>query len=220
MNYLEIVISNYLIDSDVRDKNVIQIAEYLYVSRALVYKVLNKMGYNSFTLFKAEKNKYQKSHSERIKQLISSEGDSNNNIVDSIYSANNLFIMGFNENKTIADYFTRQLVNLGFMAINVSDSKQIYSYLKLMKTNDVLIFISNSGADLEDYNKIANCDPKKFVITTTGSLLYTHGSNSIGIQNHVSTLANVFERDSILESLDKVQSILFQVYGTKLKINL
>lgn len=220
MNYLEAVICNYLIDTDISDMTTIEIAEHFYVSRALIYKVLNKMGYNSFTAFKLEKYKYQKTCSSKLEQLVFDTEENINNLVNSIYFANNIYVIGYNENKIVADYFTRQLVNLEFIAIHISDCKQIHSYLKLMQSNDLIIFISNSGTDIDDYNKMMNSKVEKYVIATIDSLLYKRGSNPIGIENQVSPLADIFERESIFETLNVIQRILFRIYAYKLSMKL
>lgn len=219
MNYLESVICDYLIDKELGNMTTGEIADNFFVSRALIYKVLNKMGYSSFTAFKNEKSQYQKTFFNKTELMSFDIGEGINNLVNCICCANNVYVIGYNENKIIADYFTRQLVNLEIVAIHVSDSKQIFSYMKIMKKNDLIIFISNSGTDIEDYNNMANSKVEKYVITTTDSLVYKRGTNPIGINNQVSLLANIFERESIFEILNVIQIILFRIYGSKISIS-
>lgn len=207
MNYLEEIIRDYLLDNDISNISVKHIAQHFFVSRALVYKVLNKMGYSSFEDFKVSKQVYQEEQKNKLKTMARCGDEDIKRISHCIVNSNIIYVVAYAESRLVGEYFTRQLINLNKIAIHISDERQIISYSSVIEKDDLIIFLSNNDYT-KAYKKIEHINCDNFVITRTGSGLYYSVQNCVGYGEPLDELANRCERDPALEMIIVANTIL------------
>lgn len=217
MNYLEITIKEHLLNTDISTATTTQIAQEFYVSRAFVYKVINKLGYSSFESFKNAKEDFNNNQADIITKELRGFNHEFDDMVISIISARVVYVIAFDELQACGSYFSRQLINLRCLTININDVSTIASYDRLMKKNDIIIYLSSIGAVRELKALPRNCYAR-YYISPYNSELYKLEKNIIGYINSSNPLSNNFERDSLIAILEKIEVILNGVRLQKLKL--
>lgn len=208
MSKLEEEIKDYLINKQVSDMTASDIAEYFFVSRSYVYKVLNRMGYKSFSKFKEAKLLQEVRYGDNANYRTRLNNETINRLVDELDFTRRVIIIGFHGSAVVAEYMSKQLVNLGIFAISISERKSLNAHLKIMSTTDIVLFLSNTGFDEEIQLNMEKVECSKYVITQFDSLIYHATPNHIGVINNINTLSTQFERENISEMVVLVQIIL------------
>lgn len=208
MSKLEEEIRDYLINKQVSDMTATDIAEYFFVSRSYVYKVLNRMGYKSFSKFKEAKLLQEVRYEDNTNYRTRLNKETINHLVDELDFTRRVIIIGFHGSAIVAEYMSRQLVNLGIFAIYISERKSLNAHLKIISDMDIVLFLSNTGFDEEIQLNMGKVECSMYVVTQFDSLIYHSTPNHIGIVNNINTLSNQFERENVSEMVVLVQIIL------------
>ncbi|WOO88407.1 hypothetical protein R2F61_05615 [Mollicutes bacterium LVI A0078] len=216
MNDLEIRIQEYMIDSDIEDMTVKQIADNLYVSRALVYKVIKKMGFNSLGEFKKKQEHQLRRNFIYSHNIVERDLKTVKQLIENIDTYNIIFIIGFHGTEIVAKYFVRQLINLGKLAICITDKYQLISLLQIVTGKDLFIGLSNTGLDEATIRLFRDIKHQKYVITQYMSPVYESSELRIGVKDDISNVSTRFERETSVELMIVVQFILIEYRNIKL----
>lgn len=216
MNHLELTIKEYLLNTDISKQTTNQIAQHFYVSRALVYKVINKLGYNSFDAFKRDKAASQNQVISGLVDELKAYNSEINDLILSISQSHLVFVVAFGQCKTVGSYLTRQLINLGCLTINIDDESIVESYNRLLQPGDIVIYVSLSGLGAELRN-LPRSNLNRYTIAPYESELYNMEKNVIGYVENFTMLSNTFERNSLAALMNKIEIILDGVRVQKVK---
>lgn len=217
MNYLEIMIKDHLLNTDINETTTKEIAQQFYVSRALVYKVINKLGYSSFESFKIDKQVFTEQKAIDLGRVLKKHGSEVEEIIIAIILAPVVYVIGLEETRASGMYLTRQLINLGVLAINIDDRSSISSYARIINGKDIIIYLSASG-NVQEQKYLSNISCTRFVIAPLLSDLYTYEKKSIGFENNITNLSNTYERNSIAALIEKIELILSGVRIQTIKL--
>lgn len=212
MNYLEKSLKEFLTDNDISEMTVKDIAEQLYVSRALVYKVLNKMGYTSFGQFKIEKQNYHHHQQYGVSNANEDNKRIEEKLVVDIKKANIVYVVGFQENKIAAEYMTTQFLNIKKISQAIVHMNQLKSQLAMLRESDLIIFLSNTGTEDDFAPEINGILSGKYAITQEGSNLSGMVENTILINSYSEIFSNKYERENLIQMLIAIQHI-FDLYN-------
>ncbi len=208
MKNLDVEIREYLTDNDVSQFTVQDVASMFYVSRAFVYKVLNNLGYNSFTEFKDDKRIHNLKDQAAYGKIAFSNDDVINNFMEKLESSTHVYIVALAESTIAGEYMSRQLVNIGKRAIVIKDVLDLKSYKLLFDIDDIVIIISNIGQDIDVLKILENSDVNTFTFTQYGSYLYKESHNHIGINTNLTSLSDKFERENCTNLIIAIQIVL------------
>lgn len=216
MNNLEYEIKEYIINHDLTNITVKQIADKFYVSRPHVYRIINKMGYHSLQELQDKKvNNGTQVENTGINKVIMDydviDSDVIYELAQDVVKAQNVYIVGYYVSEVLALYLSRQLVNLRINAIPVVDVYQLKGYSQIFSSNDVIICLSNTGEESDISDSIKLITHRKYVITKFQSDLYNREKHSIGIKNNINKISNRFECENILEAMLVIQICLNEV---------
>lgn len=216
MNNLEYEIKQYIINHDLTNITVKQIADKFYVSRPHIYRIINKMGYHSLQELQDKKvNDGTRIDDTGINKVIMDydviDSDVICELAEDVVKAKNVYIVGYYVSEVLALYLSRQLVNLKINAIPVLDVYQLKGYSQIISDDDVIICLSNTGEESDISNSIKLIKHRKYVITKFQSDLYNREKHSIGIKNNINEISNRFECENILEAMLVIQICLNQV---------
>lgn len=211
MNNLENEIKEYLIDNDLTDKSVNQIADEFYVSRAYIYKVINKLGFNSYRDMKFQKQLKSEMPMKRTSEIQEISSNALDNIVYEIKSCNMVFILGCGLSKVSAEYFGSQLLNLGYFALWFWDIKQYKEYLNMKKKSSLTIIVSSSGVIEPQVKRILTESNKTYAVTVLDSELYNTATNVVGFNSKVDKLSDKFSRENQVDLLLVLHQILLGI---------
>ncbi len=216
MNNLEYEIKEFIINADVSKMTVKEIAEKYYVSRAYIYRIINKMGYHSLQELSEKKESCRNDSASLGKNKIIMDYDVIdteiiNALATDVLQARNVYIVGYYVSGMLAQYLTRQLVNLKIQATPILDLYQLNGYKQIIKNDDLIICISNTGTEHEINESIKSIKGLKYVITKYQSELYENESKAIGIKNNINEISNRFECENILEAMLVIQVCLNQI---------
>ena len=208
----------YLIRTDISNKSAETIAKELFVSRTTIYRVCNKMGYKSFSHFKFSKETQEKVKEEKKMTEVSIDdllkmthsGDLEK-IMDEIIMAERIFVLATQATCFASNYFSRQLVNLGFFAVALRDEFEFLEYKKLFKEKDLLICISNSGENDLINNNVKDIKTKIISLTKEKSLLEKLSYYSITFDFTNYKAENSFDRENIFPIFVIIQKILINL---------
>lgn len=222
MNNLEYEIKEFIVSCDVSKMTVKEIAERYYVSRAYVYRIINKMGYHSLQEVNEKKDQsYQLDEISGCSKIIMDydvvDLDMIERLAEEAIKASNVYILGYYVSKMLAQYFTRQLVNLRINAIPILDVYQLKGYANIFCDSDLVICLSNTGTEPEINDSIASIQKHRYVITKYQSKLYNREKLSIGIKNNITEISNRFECENILEAMLVIQVCLFKIQSKQNK---
>lgn len=220
MNNLEYEIKEFIINHDLTNITVKQIADKFYVSRPHIYRVINKMGYHSLQELQEKKlNNGTRSEDSGLGKIIMDYDVIDSNVIfelaEDIVKAKNVYIVGYYVSEVLALYLSRQLVNLKVNAIPVVDVYQLKGYSQIITDSDAIICISNTGEESDISDSISLITHKKYVITKFQSDLYNREKHSIGIKNNINEISNRFECENILEAMLVIQICLNEVVKIK-----
>lgn len=220
MNNLEYEIKEFIINHDVTNITVTQIADKFFVSRPHIYRIINKMGYHSLQELQEKKSNNGKAiDNSGIGKIIMDYDVVDNDVIlelaVDVVKAKNVYIVGYYVSEVLALYMSRQLVNLKINAIPIVDIYQLKGYSQLFTTNDVVVCLSNTGEESDISESIKLLNHKKFVITKFQSELYNREKHSIGIKNNINQISNRFECENILEAMLVIQVCLNEVVKIK-----
>lgn len=197
MNDLEKEIEEYIVTSEIEDLTAKQLADKFFISRAYLYKVIKKMGYNSYTELKYEKklrsqckHKKKSSNSSYSSKLI-------NDMNRDMYTSTIIYVIGFNNTFLVAQYFARQLMNLDQLVVAIGDTSTLKKYLSMITSNDTVIYFSNTGRRIDIHGRLALCSDKYYVITKYQSELYSTANKRIGFNNEIDNLSNKYDQEDI-----------------------
>lgn len=197
MNDLEREIEEYIISNNINDMTAKEIADKFYVSRTYLYKVIKKMGYTSYTELKYEK-KMQSINEMNVKTDYSgSHSKISKQLQVEMYNAKIIYVIGFGGTGIVAQYFSRQLINLNQVVICVTDSTNLSNRVSNITNKDAVVYFSNTGTKLEIYDMLKKRTKKFFVITKYKSDLYNISSKKIGFDNDISSLSNKYDQENI-----------------------
>ncbi len=208
MNHLETEIKEYLTNNDITNMTVKEIADHFYISRALVYKVINKLGYTSFSSFKKEKFQYQSNYKKLVRNISFSNYDLIDNFIETIHNSYVVYVVSLEDSNLATKYMKQQLINLNKVSIEIIGIETLKHYFKIFSKNDLVVLISNNGNSNELYNILNQSIVKVFVLTQYGSCLYKEAPNHIGINTNAYKLADKFERENMVEIIIAIQYIL------------
>lgn len=197
MNKLEREIEEYIVSTNIEQMTAKEVADKFYVSRAYLYKVIKKMGYSSYTDLKFEK---------RMKEIYDNSSKrerplSNSKVIKAMnfdmYTSNVIFVIGIDGTSLVAQYFARQLMNLGQFVVCITDTCLLDKYLISIKATDTLIYFSNTGRRMDIHLQVEKCTSKYYVITKYNSKLYIEANKKIGFDNEVTNLSNKYDQENI-----------------------
>lgn len=106
-------------------------------------------------------------------------------------------MIGFEGAGLVADFFSRQLMNLNQLVICISDSSILIKYLLHIKSSDTVIYFSNTGRNQELYEKLQLTTNRLYVITKYKSMLYLEAEKKIGFDNEIDNLSNKYDQEDI-----------------------
>lgn len=209
----EKIVYRYLISEDISEMSASQIAKKLYVSRPTIYRVCNKMGYQSFTHLKyaKEQKKHQKSYvmdvdSTNMFDFV--DEDQLIPIIDKILVADHIFVIGTHATAIAAKFLCRQLLNLNCLAIQVEDEFELAQLKHMMSEKDLLFCLSTSGENTIITNNLSEIKSQKVGLTKKDST--TEQLCNLAITFDFSVYHNnaSFDRENIFPILVIIQKIL------------
>ncbi len=214
MNNLEDKVIEYLKMNDIDDMTAKDIADQFFVSRAYIYKVLNKMGYASYTELKYEKRNLRIPFINDVKRKTFFGNVEIDKILNAISYAKIIYIIGLDIERVVCEYFMHQLINLKKVAICVLDIHLLKKYSKVITKNDVCVLVSNSGYKIDCYEYLMELKISIYVITKHNTNLSKVSENCITFSSEESILSNDFEVDNVSKLFEAIQIILsqFKVY--------
>lgn len=220
MNNLEYEIKEFIINHDVTNITIKQIADKFYVSRPHIYRIINKMGYHSLQELQDKKTDNGKLIDDSgLGKIIMDYDVIDNDVIlelaADVVKAKNVYIVGYYVSEVLALYMSRQLVNLRVNAIPIVDIYQLKGYSQIFSDNDVIVCLSNTGEESDISDSIGLLGHKKYVITKFQSDLYNREKHSIGIKNNINQISNRFECENILEAMLVIQICLNEVVKIK-----
>lgn len=210
MNDLEMKIQEYMIENDISSLTIKQIADNLYVSRPLIYKVIKKMGFNSLEELIEKRNQHLKKNFRHNHNIVDKDLKTVKLLVDKLKNSKTVYVVGLHGTEIVASYLSRQLINLGKQSICITDKYQLLSSLNTINSDDILVTLSNTGLDKGTMCLFQEIKHPKFVITQYQSPMYESSEFRIGVNTDISTVSNRFERESIVELMIVVQFILIE----------
>ena len=217
LNENEKKIAKYLTGVDLDSKTVEKIAEELFVSRATIYRVCKKMGFNSFTHFKFEYGKFKK-NKKKMRGVDSLDIFEHVNdqhleyIVENIVKAETVYIFATFASVIAAEFFERQLVNLGIKAFIIEDEFELKERSCFINKEDIIICLSNSGELTKTANKILeNAISTVIGITKEYSTLERIAQISITFDFTSYQSGNTFDRENIFNIIVILQKILVNI---------
>lgn len=197
MNKLEREIEEYIVSTNIENMTAKEVADKFFVSRTYLYKIIKRMGYASYTDLKFEK---------RMKEIYDNSSKrerplSNSKIIKSlnsdIYTSDVIFVIGLDSTGLVAQYFARQLMNLGQFVICITDLCLVEKYISSIKITDTIVYFSNTGRRLDIHQLMNSRTSKYYVITKYNSRLFITANNKIGFDNEVTNLSNKYDQENI-----------------------
>lgn len=166
-----------------------ELAERIYSSPASLSRLVKKLGYDNFKEFKNSfitQNRHEYSgtlreHVNKILDLYPQVID--DCLIDLIHTSHKIYIIAFGNSVGIAQELAVTLMKLGHHVNRLFDSDFMYEMQPTVTNNDLLIYISNSGMDI---------DMQKFALhfkKSNKQVLVTANSNS-QLASHVSLIIN------------------------------
>ncbi|MFV0393087.1 MAG: MurR/RpiR family transcriptional regulator [Coprobacillaceae bacterium] len=216
MNDLEMKIQEYMIDNDITNLTVKQIANNLFVSRALVYKVIKKMGFNTLSEFRQKQEQQLRRNFIYNHNIVERDLKTVKQLIENIDTFNIVYVIGFHGTEIVVKYFVRQLINLGKLAICITDKYQLMSILRIVTDEDLFIGLSNTGLDEATIRLFRDIDHQKYVITQYMSPVYETSELRIGVKDDISNVSTRFERETSVELMIVMQYILIEYRNFKL----
>lgn len=210
MNELEMKIQEYMINNDVSELTIKQIADNLYVSRPLIYRVIKKMGFNSLEELIEKRNQQLRKSFLYNHNIIDKDIKVVKLLTADIRQSRIVYVLGLHGTEIVANYLSRQLLNLGKQTICITDKYQLLSVLDFITNDDLLIALSNTGLDAGTIRLFNDIKHPKYVITQYQSPVYEASENRIGVRADISTVSNRFERESTVELMIVAQFILIE----------
>jgi len=210
----EKIIYQYLISKDITQKSASEIAQQLFVSRASIYRVCYKMGYKSFSQFKYLYNqKHHELKQVEVQPVFDFVDESEIvEILEDIINAEQIYVWGAYATNIASSYFVRQLVNLGFKAILISDSFEFESRSKSITKNDIFICLSNSGVyDDTDLKNLRHLPCELICITKEGSALAQVADKAILFDFPIDKNGKAFDRENLFHLVVIAEKILVNV---------
>lgn len=212
----ELTIHRFLTNHDITLMSAKMVAEQLFVSRSSIYRVCQKMGYSSFSHYK---------YSQKISQNNDGIIEVNSldvfdhvddhelmTFIQHIQTAQVIYVVGIFATEIAARYFVRQLLNLGYQAILISDSYEFESRALHITNQDILIDFSVSGYVSELHHSIlTHCKAPILAITRTSSDLAKLAQSSILFDFEVSHDDSPFVRENLYEAITIAQKILINL---------
>lgn len=216
MNYLETIIKDFLLNTDISDITVKDVAQKFYVSRALVYKVIGKWDYTSFETFKAEIQEHEKLQFEALNAKIVNCQNEIEALVLTITFSKIVYIVSYGITKTAGKYMTRQLINLGCLAINIDDSTTIGSYNRLIGESDLIIYLSLDG-EVSKTKRFPTKYVRRYIFAPENSEISMHEKNVIVFESNRTNLSSHFEQESVVSLLEQIDVTLSGIKVQKMK---
>lgn len=217
-NENEYNVYKYLTRTNISNKSAETIAKELFVSRTTIYRVCIKMGYKSFSHFKFSKETQEIEKEEKkmievkIDELLEmTYSEDLKKIIDEIIVAERIFVLATQATCFASNYFSRQLVNLGFFAVAMRDEFEFLEYKKLFKEKDLLICISNSGENVLINPNIKEMKTKIISLTKKESTLTKLSDCSITFDFTDYKAENSFDRENIFPIFVIIQKILINL---------
>lgn len=218
MNYLEITIKDFLLNTDVSDITVKEVAQQFYVSRTLVYKVISKWGYTSFEAFKADIKDYEKFQFKVLNEKIINCQNEIEALVLAITFSKIVYVVSYGATKTAGKYMTRQLINLNCLAINIDDPSAIGSYNRLLGESDLIIYLSLNGESCETKRIPSNCT-RRYIFAPENTEISIREKNVITFESNRTNLSSHFEQESVISLLKQIDLTLCGVKVQRMKAN-
>ncbi len=216
MNELEIKIQEYLIEADIETMTIKQIADNLYVSRPLVYRVIKKIGFNSLDEIRLKREQQLRRNFKYNHNIVDRDLHTVKQLVVDIGKAPIVYVIGLHGTEIVVKYFARQLINLGKQTICITDKYQLNSIMGIVQEHDLFIALSNTGLDEATVRIFRNMQHRKYVITQYMSPAYNVSELRIGINEEISIVSNRFERETTVELMIVIQYILIEYRNFKL----
>lgn len=207
MNYLELTIKDFLLNSDLTGVTVKEVAHQFYVSRTLVYKVISKRGYTSFDAFKDDIKEHEKFQLITLTDKIMNCQNEIESLVLAITFSKIVYVISYGASKTAGKYMTRQLINLNCLAINIDDPTAIGSYNQLIGESDLIIYLSLSGDSCETKRIPTNCT-RRYLFVPEKSEISTLEKNVIEFESSQTELSGRFEQESVISLLEEIDITL------------
>lgn len=193
-------IFKYLTTEDVTNKSATEIAKTLFVSRASIYRLCNKMGYASFSQFKylylQETAQLKNVDSLAVFDFVNDSQMPE--MLRQFMAAEQIYVFGTHATTTVSGYFVRQLVNLGYRSIHISDSFELDAWSKLFTNRDCMLCFSNSGRFLPDDLACLQALPTQIMsITKQDSPLAKISDYAVVFDFPVDKYAAAFKRENM-----------------------
>ncbi len=152
-----------------------ELSDYCQVSTATINRTLKKIGYKNIKELKqnlsTDVTSDLSAYNQRLIEIINTNI---RNISDDIKSSKHIYVIGFGTTSSLANDFVYHLRNLNVSAEALTDSDML-KYVSLVNTNQqLIIYFSYSGADLDMQKLAVACKHKikQLLITcTTNSIL-------------------------------------------------
>lgn len=214
MNQVEEEIKEFLLNNNLSQYSVNDIAQKFYVSRNQIYKVCRYLGYNSYTKLKYElsERKNVNDMQEEINVRFSQSNLSQvSQAIIEIKKAEKIYLIGTNATSIVCEYFARQLINLGYFAITITDSLLVNKYVDLINSEDIVICFSNSGETNSSIQFIKQIKGVSISITRADSKMYSVSDFKIEVDTNVSKFDSGYEKENIFSLILVAQTILTQL---------
>ncbi len=165
----ERLIADYILNNKemVSKMTVRELAKGSYCSPALVMKFINKLGYDSFVIFKLELMSEGIKVDEQILKTFSlvdeyfkENEQSIKKLVERIKKSDRIYIYAAGQSKVPALDFSGRLIRRNYDVVFNVDSKKEIDSLGDIQSKDLVLYISNSGnsRELQTFTKIINND--------------------------------------------------------------
>jgi len=213
----EKIIYQYLTKADIQKMSADEIAEKLFVSRTSIYRVCLKMGYSSFSQFKylflskAKKietvDSYAVFNHVNDSQLIT--------ILEKLIHSEQIYVFGTHATGMAANYFARQLVNLCYSAIFITDAFELESRLRMFHATDCIVCFSNGGRYTPDIIQLLSDAPIEVIAITKENSPLTIAANYAITFNFPIDKTQAFERENLFNLIVITEKILVNLKNQK-----
>lgn len=168
------------------------------------------MGFNSLEELKAKKNQKLEKNFVYNHNIVDTDLKTVKQLIVDVKKSKTVYVFGLYGTDIVANYLSRQLLNLGKQTKCITDKYQLASILSFIGEDDLLIALSNTGLDEEIMRIFQRIKHPKYVITQYQSPVYEASKNRIGVKVDISNISNRFERETTIELMIAVHFILIQ----------
>ncbi len=222
LNDNEYDIYQFLQSTDTSNMTAKEVADRFYVTRSMVYRVVKKMGYKTFSAYKythnMPDNDQGRSFAINVEHFYTDISLAQlRPLVDIIRHSEQIYLYATQATCVASVYFCRELVNLGYRGISIPDNQEFSMRKKTFRTGDVVLVLSNSGENLAINPEIKDLDIPVLAVTQRNTTTQTLANYAITYTLNDFRYENLFERENLFPMFVVLQRLLMALKDSKLK---